>query len=54
MLPVASTRSEVPEFLRSTNESPQPAKPFPSAGSKSGRAFVNEDAVVLANAADGS
>ena len=52
--PVATTRSGRPEFVRSTNESPQPAKSVPSAGSKSGRALENEDAVVLANAADGS
>ena len=44
----------MPEFARSTNESPQPATSAPSAGSKSGRAFENEDVDVLANAADGS
>ena len=44
----------MPEFPRSTNESPQPAKSAPSAGSKSGRTFENEDVDVLANAADGS
>ena len=38
--PAASTSSGLPEFARSTHEAPQPAKPVPSAGSKSGRAFA--------------
>ena len=49
-----ATRSGVPEFARSTNEAPQPAKPVPSAGSKSGRAFANVAVARARNAADGS
>src|SRR5581483_8536356 len=41
MAPAASTRSGRPEFARSTQEAPQPAKPVPSAASNAGRAFAN-------------